>query len=49
MGECYDVIPEFEIVIELDIGDWDLIWHLTLDIGILFELRIKSLDFIDRE
>ena len=34
------VLPKFEIVIELDIGAWDLIWHLTLDIGILIEFRI---------
>jgi hypothetical protein len=24
----------------LGIGAWDLIWHLTLDIGILFEIKI---------
>jgi hypothetical protein len=31
---------KFEMENELDIGTWDLIWHLTLDIGILNELEL---------
>jgi hypothetical protein len=33
-------LHKVEIGIELDIGAWDLIWHLTLDIGILIDIRI---------
>jgi hypothetical protein len=27
------VLPTFEMEIDLDIGAWNLVWHLTFDIG----------------